>query len=69
VLESIKQSSWRVKWNLREIFKVTQWKDDCVYRTRSLGMLVCTREYADSLGADKDIIITPVSTKISKELM
>ena len=66
MLEAIKASRFKVKWNLREIHKVTQWKDDCIYRTRSLGMIVCLPDYQLP---SKDYILGPVSTKISRELM
>lgn len=70
MLEAIKTSSFRVKWNLREVHAVTQWKDDCVYRTRSLGVISCTPEYADFLRSiSRNIIVGPVSTRISRQLV
>lgn len=65
-LDAIKSSSYRVKWNLREIHKITQYKDDCVYRTRSLGLIVCKPDY--QLLTQKDIMVSAISTKISKQL-
>ncbi len=67
MLEQIKASNFKVKWNLREVHKVTQWKDDCVYRTKSLGMIVCLSDY--KLLSGKDIQIGSVSTKISKLML
>jgi len=66
MLDTIKACSFRVKWNLREVHKVTQWKDGCVYRTKSLGMIVCLPDYKL---LNQDVQIGSVSTKISKELM
>lgn len=67
MLESIKASKIRVRWNLREFHRVTEWKAGCVYRTRTLGMVVCTPEYADALRvAHKNLIVGPVSTRITK---
>lgn len=63
----IKASSFRVKWNLREVHKITQWKDDCVYRTRSLGLVVCMPDYK-LLGESKNYMIGSVSTRVTKEL-
>jgi len=67
-LDAIKASSWQVRWNLREVHKVTQWKDDCVYRTKSLGYLVCTVQYAEAL-QHGDIFVGPPSTRVTTELM
>lgn len=67
-LDNIKASSFKVKWNVREVHKVTQWKDDCVYRTKSLGLIVCLSDY-QLLGDSKAIMLGSVSTKVSKELM
>ena len=65
VLEQIKSSSWRVKWQLREVHKITQWKSGCVYRTKLLGMIVCDTAYADHLRA-LGFIVGPVSTSVSR---
>ena len=67
-LETIKASNWKVKGNLREVHKVIQWKDDCIYRTKSLGLIVCARDY-NLLGNAKDIQIGSCSTKITMELL
>ncbi len=69
MLEAIKASRYRVKHNLREIHKITQWKDGCIYATKSIGMLVCTPEYADALRATGKYQVGPVSTRISKQLV
>jgi hypothetical protein len=52
--------------NMREVHIVTQWKGGCVYRTRSLGHVICTREYAESLNVNhKNIQVGSVSTRVS----
>jgi hypothetical protein len=68
-LEAIKASRWQVRYNLREVHKVTQWKAGCVYRTKSLGMIVCAPDYqllgqADTPG----LTIGSVSTAVSRML-
>ena len=66
----LKRQSFRVKWNVRQIHKVTEWKSGCVYRTRTLGFLVCTPEYAMDLRvANKAIQVGPLSTSITRELL
>lgn len=67
MLDNIKQSSYRVKMNLREVHKVTQWKDGCIYRTKSIGMIICKPDY-EFLTKNKNIQLGPVSTKVSKLL-
>jgi hypothetical protein len=62
---AIKASTVRVRWQLREVHKVTQWKDGCVYRTRSLGIISCTPEYAAALRSH-DIMVGSVSTRVMK---
>lgn len=69
MLEAIKASRYSVKLNLREVHKITEWKDGCIYATKSIGMLVCTPEYADMLRASKQIQVGPVSTRISRQLV
>ena len=67
MLDNIRKSSFKVKWNLREVHIITEWKNDCVYRTKSIGMIVCSPEYVDMLRAkSRNIIVGPVSTRISK---
>jgi len=69
-LDQIKASSFRVKWNLREIWLITQWKDGCVYRTRSLGIVACSPEHADWMRTTiPNIIVGSVSTKVSQALL
>jgi 6-phosphogluconate dehydrogenase len=69
MLTQIKASNWRVKWNLREIHLVTQWKSGCIYRTKSIGMISCTDDYASWLRSkSKNVIVGPVSTSVSKLL-
>jgi len=65
-LNWLKSASFKVKWNLREVYKVTQWKDDCVYRTRSLGFIVCPSDY--QLLGGQNYSINSVSTSISRQL-
>lgn len=67
-LDAIKASSFRVKWNLREVHKVTQWKDGCVYRTKSIGLIVCKPDYK-LLGDEKNIQIGAASTSVTRQLM
>lgn len=65
--ENIRASRFQIRWNLREVHKVTQWKDGCIYRTKSLGIIACTPEYSDSLRVNNpNIIVGPVSTRVSK---
>lgn len=64
MLEQIKSSKLKVRWNLRELFKVTEWKDGCVYRTRSLGFIVCESDYFNDLRPE--YMLCPVSTKVTK---
>lgn len=66
MLENIKASKIRVRWQLREVHKVTQWKDNCVYRTRSIGMISCDIDYAHALQRNPNIIVGSISTRISK---
>jgi 6-phosphogluconate dehydrogenase len=67
-LDQIKASSHKVKWNLREVHKVTQWKEGCVYRTKSLGLIVCAPDYK-LLGDPKAIQVGPPSTSVTRQLM
>lgn len=67
MLDNIKRMSFRAKWNLREVHKVTQYKEGCIYRTKSLGMIICLSEY--QLLNMKDIQIGPISTRITRELI
>jgi len=68
MLEQIKKSSFKIKWNLREVHKITERKSGCVYKTKSIGMIVCLPDYK-LLGEQKNIMIGSVSTKVTKELM
>lgn len=69
-LKFFKSTGFRIKWNLRQLHKVTEWKSGCVYRTRSLGYVVCSPEYAMDLRvANKAIQVGPVSTSVSRELL
>jgi hypothetical protein len=65
--ESIKSSRFRIRGQLREVHKVTQWKEDCIYRTKSIGIISCTPDYADYLRlSDKNILVGSISTKLDK---
>lgn len=69
MFEQIKQSSLKVRWNLCEVHKITEWKDGCVYRTKSLGIISCSPEYGKYLKTiSPNIIVGPVSTKITREI-
>lgn len=52
---------------LRSIYKVTEWKDGCVYRTKFVGYILCGPDY--KLMENKDFMICSVSTNITKELI
>lgn len=69
-LPTIKASKYRVYSQVREVHKVIQWKEGCVFRTRSMGMIVCSPEYAASLiyTSKGDIQVGPVSTRVSRYL-
>ena len=64
----LKSQSFRVKWNAREMYKVTEYRGGCVYKTRSLGYIVCTPEYAREL-LTCTVSDSPLSTSISKQLL
>lgn len=64
-LQWLKTQSFKIKWNLREVHKVTQWKDGCVYRTKSIGFLICGPDYR--LLSD-EAQIGSVSTSITKAI-
>ena len=73
MLDQIRKSSLKVRWNLREIHIVTQWKSGCVYRTRSLGMIVCAPGYFEEVilkrldpSKAKNYMVGPVSTEITR---
>ena len=55
----------RLRHLVREAHLVTQWREGCVYRTRSLGFIVCDWNYK-LLGRDGQI--GSVSTKVTREL-
>jgi hypothetical protein len=65
-LSAIKSSSHRVKWNLREVYRVTEYKDGCVYRTKSLGYIVCLPDYKF---LNSEAKLSAPSTKITRELL
>lgn len=67
MFEEIKKCGFRIKWNLRQVYKITQYKDGCIYRTKSLGYIVCKPEY--QLLNMEDIQIGTVSTKVSNLLI
>lgn len=66
MFEEIKKCKIRVRWQLREVHKITQYKEGCVYRTKSLGMIVCEPLY--QFLDMTDIQLGSVSTRISKEI-
>ena len=63
----LKRSSFRIKWNLREVHKITTWKDGYIYGTKSVGYIICAPEYADYLRT-RDTQVGPVSTRITSQL-
>ena len=65
VIDRLKSKSFQVRMHLRELYIITQWKDGCIYKTRSLGFIVCKPDY---LRLERDIILASLSTKISMEL-
>lgn len=67
MFEQLKKCSLKIRYQLREVYKITQYKDNCVWRTKSLGYIVCGPDYR--LLNMKDIQIGSVSTKISRELL
>jgi len=64
--DEIKKMPIRVRWQIRNVYKITQYKDGCVYRTRSLGYIVCEPLY--QLLNMKDIQFGSISTKMLKEI-
>ena len=67
MFEQIKKCRPRVKYQLREVHKITQYKKGCVYKTKSLGFIVCEPLY--QFTDMTDIQLGAVSTKISKQLL
>jgi hypothetical protein len=66
-LSAIKSSSLKTRWNLRQVYKIVEYKQGCVYRTKSLGYIVCLPDY--KFLNQTDIQLHPPSTKVSKELL
>ena len=60
-LEEIKRLRFRTRMQLREVHKIVEWKDGCIYRTKSLGMIICPSDYKLD-----GVMIGPVSTKVSR---
>jgi hypothetical protein len=56
---------YRVQMRLREIYKVTEWRDGCVYRVRSLGFMCVPDGYTFPSG----IQVGSLSTKYSRQLI
>lgn len=63
----LKKMRYSVRMRVREVFKITEWKDDCVWKTKSLGLIVCNPDY--KLLDSKDYQIYSASTKVTKELI
>lgn len=54
---------------LRELVQVTEWKDGCIYRTKSLGEVWVDADKAECYKPDVDgKMYTSISTKRIKEL-
>lgn len=45
MFEQLRKMRYGVQMRLREVHKVTEWRDGCVYRTKSLGYIVCNHDY------------------------
>jgi hypothetical protein len=65
-MQAIKNSNFRVRWNLRQVYKIVEYRKGCVYKTKNLGYIVCLRDY--KFLDNTDIEIHPPSTKVSMEL-
>ena len=69
-IQFLKRSSFRLQWKLREVHKVIQFKDGCVYRTRALGYIICEPEYVHHLNSKPGVItLGSVSTSVSRQLL
>lgn len=56
----------RKNQSLREIFKVTEWKDGCIYRTKHVGFAWVTFEHNPP--QDGNLIFANVSTDMMRAL-
>lgn len=65
--DNIKKSSMRVKMRLRSVYKVTEFRKGCVYKTKQLGMIVCMPDYEFLPG--NEAYLNSVSTDITREIM
>lgn len=52
--------------SLREVHEVTQWKEGCIYKTKSIGFAWVTLDYVPS--DNKNIIYGSISSKLSQKL-
>jgi len=65
-LPTIKKSNYRVKMGIHEIFRVTKWRGNQVFDTRSLGMISCSDDYVAMLRQDRNIIVACASTWVMR---
>ncbi len=63
-IQRFRAERFRIRWSLREVWVVTEWRDDCVYRTRSLGYAVLPDDYQ----LPREYLVTPISTKFMRQL-
>lgn len=57
---------YMTRTSIREVYKVTHWKSGCVYKTKSLGYIVCNHDYEL---LDAKAIIGSASTSVMREVM
>jgi len=67
-LTELKKCNFRVRMNIRGVYKIIQWKEGCVYKTKSIGFIVCKSDY-QFLSSETTYQLSSVSTKITRELM
>jgi len=64
-LDWLKNQPFTIKWNLRSVYKITEWKNGCIYRTRSVGYIICLSDYKF---LNDSATLNSVSTSITRQL-
>lgn len=67
MFEQIKASKANVRMQVKEVFKVIEYKKGCVYKTKSLGYIVCEPLY--QFLDMKDIQLHSPGTKVLRQLI
>jgi len=62
-IEAVKVWPYKRKLKLREVFVVTEWREDCIYKTKSLGFIV-----AENMPFKSPALLSSLSTKISERI-